>query len=259
MITIISKNPCYKKEKPLILSMNKIYLKLWIIIPILLTAFLLYSHYKDTKEIKDNAAVDILGVEEQDIDQEDLLIEEVPKEEEKENQVYAVGIPYYWKSGINTEIEDPLEGYVPSIKTFREYYETKNSILLGVSEADREDILKENIILEKGTYIFSDGIKNVSSYFKWDTENCIEMYSTEVESNTFICDNWVNWLGKPLEEKTYVLTRCNINNKEGYCVFEDYLKEYYNLKTTAETRCYGQQNTEYICNYSEYTEIVEYN
>jgi hypothetical protein len=239
--------------------MNKIHLKLWIIIPLLLTGFLLYSRYKTQKRIEENAQMEVLGVEEQNIKEDEIVIEETPKEEITDSGEYEVGIPYYWKSGINVEEEDPLKGYIPNIKSFRNYYETKNSILLGISERETKQILKESIILEEGNYIFSNGIRNTSEYFKWDSESCTEFFYIDVASDVFICDNWVNWLGEPLKEKTYVLTRCNINDKSGYCIFEDYLKEYYNLKTTGETRCFDSDDTEYICEYSEYKNLVEFN
>lgn len=238
--------------------MNKIHLKLWVIIPLLLTGFLVYSNYKTQKQIEENAQMEVLGVEEQEITEDELLIEETPNEENPDIGVYEVAIPYYWKSGINIEEEDPLNGYVPNIKSFRNYYETKNSILFGISKIETEEILKESIILTDDNYIFSNGIRNASEYFKWDNDSCTEFYYTDVASEVFICDNWVNWLGKSIEEKTYVLTRCNINSKSGYCVFEDYLKEYYNLKTTGENRCFDSDDTEYICEYSDYKNLVEF-
>jgi hypothetical protein len=238
--------------------MNKIYLKLWIITPLLLISFLVYSHYKDKKAIEENAAVEVLGIEEQNIDESDLIIEKSPQETTS-NEIYKVGIPYYWKSGINIEEKDPLKGYIPNIKDFRKYFEANWTMLFGTSERNTEEIFTEEVVLDEGKYIYSNSIENASSYFMWDSESCTEMFFTEVGSDVFICKNWVNWLGNPLSEKTFVLTRCNINNKSGYCVFEDYLREYYNMKTISETRCFGTDSTEYICEYSDYTDLVEFN
>jgi hypothetical protein len=216
-----------------------------------------YSHYKSKKEIRENTATEILGVEDQKIDEGDLIIEKTP--EVDVNGVYQVSIPYYWKTGVNIESDDVLEGYIPNIKDFREYFNTKRSILFGSSDRDTEGFVKEGIVLSRGNYIYSNGIENASTYFEWDEDHCSTIFFTEVESNIFICENWVNWLGNKLSEKTFVLTRCNINSIDGYCVFEDYLKTYYDLRTTAETRCFDQDESQYLCEYEDYINLIEFN
>ena len=132
-------------------------------------------------------------------------------------------------------------------------------MLLGISEEEKKETNLDSVVIDNSNYIFSRGIPNSSDYFRWDLNSCSMSYSELLNSNIFLCYNWINWLGVSSEEKTFVLTKCSIDSTEGYCVFEDYIKQYYDSKKLGENRCIGDQKDNYLCNYDDYIKLIEFN
>lgn len=176
------------------------------------------------------------------------------------NTVYkGVSVPKYWKYGVNTESTDYLEGYIPNIRSFKEYWSMTNNTLYGINPYNYVYTLEEIVThVEKGFhYYVTEGIENDTDFFKWDSSVCKEHYSSKLESNIFLCENWINWLGIELKDQGYALVKCNINEKEGLCMFTDYILTYFNTESYGESRCFGENNL--YCEYEKYIKIISLN
>ncbi|HRX43891.1 MAG TPA: hypothetical protein P5059_01415 [Candidatus Dojkabacteria bacterium] len=174
-------------------------------------------------------------------------------------QVKGVLVPKYWKYSINYENPDYLEGYIPNIRDFKEYWNLHNNLLYGINPYDYSYTLDEiSQSIENGAqYHKAEGIENETEYFKWDSSQCKEIFSTRLNSYIFICDNWINWLSIELKDKGFVLVKCNLNQKDGYCIYTDYINTYYTSKNYGESRCFGENNL--YCNYDKYLKIISLN
>lgn len=177
--------------------------------------------------------------------------ESLPSKEE------YVAIPSYWETGIREDEKDYLKGYVPTIREYMEYISNKEVLTLGVKSKSitftNQDLV--NMVNEQN-HIHSKGIENESRFFKWDPEKC-EVFKTSFESSPiFVCESWINWGVTPVD--SFVLTECFLNGKKGFCVFSNYLKSYYENKSSLDTRCASREDTE-LCNFEEYLSLVESN
>jgi hypothetical protein len=239
--------------------MKNWYRKIWVF----LFLFVVLSFFKNTLLGNLNLKEEILGINRYSVE-ENVLGEElvpiksnVPKEEEEEKE--GVYVPYYWKSGNGSGEGEYLKGYIPGMKGFKEYDTTRSSILMGSGRDSVNYTMRKLLDLAReNTLFYSNGIYNESSFFEWSEDSCTKGYSELTTDFIFICDNWVNWLGVPVDEKVFVLVRCNIQGEEGYCMYEDYTKSYYDSKKQGETRCFGENFEEYLCTYAEYIELIRF-
>ncbi len=174
-------------------------------------------------------------------------------------EIKGVSVPKYWKYSLNNETTDYLEGYIPNIRDFKNYWNLHNNLLYGINPYDYSYTIDEaSQYLEKDAqYHKAEGIENETEFFKWDSSQCKEIFSTRLDSYIFLCDNWINWLNIELKDKEFVLVKCNINKKEGYCVYTDYIKTYYTSKNYGESRCFGENNL--YCDYDKYIKIISLN
>ena len=101
-------------------------------------------------------------------------------------------------------------------------------------------------------YHKAEGIENETEFFKWDSSQCKEIFSTRLNSYIFLCDNWINWLNIELKDKGFVLVKCNINRKEVLCIYR-YLKTYFTSKKYGEMMFW--RNNLY-CDYDKYLKII---
>ncbi|MBP5204168.1 hypothetical protein J6Z48_00810 [bacterium] len=238
--------------------MRKSAISLFYIVGIVVISLLLKKYYNT---VKDNPkSTDNINTE-QELFNDDLspiFIEETENNKESSvdsNQVY---VPYFWKYGVNTDKEDYLLGYIPNISTFKAFYKTYNNINYGV--LPHNDYSLENIeeFITKKNIIYSNGIKNSTYYYAWNTSDCKSYKSSNFNETLFVCNNWVNWLGLSLDKKNYVLTKCNIEGTNGYCVFENYIDVYYEINKSSETRCF-EDNDNYYCKLEKYKDLILYN
>ena len=165
------------------------------------------------------------------------------------NETY---VPSYWKYGVNTDSQDYLKGYLPNIRNFKEYWNIYINSLYGTTSSygpfSAEEIF--SYFEENNNYRQVNGIKNESSYFKWNKEDCKTFFSSTLNGNIHICKNWVNWTAININDKDFVLVDCELNKTKGYCIYEDYAKIYYNSKRYGESRCFGE--TDLYCDYEKY-------
>lgn len=196
---------------------------------------------------------------------EERIIEETPKffEVEKEiesrDMVEGVYVPYYWKSGIFAEEKDYLSGYIPSIKEFSEYVETKNSLIYG--NTSKKSVIPDYktalSLLNESNIFLANGIKNQHSYFNWKEGECSVVENSKIGGKIFICDNWVNWLKGVSDDPLFVLTDCRIDNQQGRCLFIDYTREYFGEKKITENRCLTSNAPEF-CDWEKYIKLIKY-
>lgn len=186
------------------------------------------------------------------VDTQNLEVVKVEKSEVSRLQSGKVYVPKHWKYGVNTQSEDYLKGYLPNIRNFKEYWNVHMNILYGSNPFNSnypiEEILSHFEITS--SYYISEGIENDSTFFAWDYNNCKAIYSNLTNSNVFTCFNWVNWIDINIEDKGFVLVECSLDNKKGYCLFEDYTKVYFENKRYGESRCFGE--TDFLCDYEKY-------
>lgn len=173
-----------------------------------------------------------------------------------EGKIY---VPEYWKYGRNIDTNDYLEGYLPNIRSFKEYFELDNNIKYGLNPYTNtyslEDIFNQ---LNKDSIFYNvRGIENESTFFAWDNSKCKSLYSERVNSNIFVCDNWVNWIKLDIEDKEFAFVNCTLGGKVGYCIFEDYVKTYYEINRYGESRCFGE--SELLCDYEKYLNKISIN
>lgn len=239
--------------------MTKWYLKIWPLVLLTVVFVLVKLFIINPQQLKEEVSTRPEDIGEQKIEEEELSIEKAVEESRDKIGIEGVNVPYYWKAGVDTEDRDYLMGYIPSIKEYQEYANLRQSMLIGVSNQEKEEISPSSVIISKDNYIFSNGIPNSSDYFSWDGDSCSISYSDILNSDIFLCYNWINWLGLPLEEKTFVLTKCSIGSTEGYCIFEDYIKTYYDSKKLGENRCIGDLKDNYLCDYDDYIKLIEFN
>jgi hypothetical protein len=159
-----------------------------------------------------------------------------------------IRVPYYWKNGINSETNDYLEGYVPSLNSFQEFfYKRQNRLFNNVKETTEVDLSK--VLSGSQSFTKVSSIIYTGDILGWDSDAC------EKDGNRFICPSWVNWTGLSTEEKSYVMTDCKVEGEKGICIFEDYVVLYYNLKRSTEVRCYS--DTYKFCYEKEYLKLLE--
>ena len=233
--------------------------KIWVF----LSLFVVLSFLKNTLLGNLNLKEEILGINrysvEENIQEEETLPVklDVLGEEDKRNE--GVYVPYYWKNGNGLGEGDYLKGYIPSMKGFKEYNTARNLLLTGMNPDPVQYTVKKLLDLAKeNTIYYSNGIYNESSFFEWEEESCMKGYSELTSDFIFICDNWINWLGIPVNEKVFVLVNCNIGGESGYCMYEDYTKSYYDSKKVAETSCFGENIEDYLCDYTEYIKLIRF-
>jgi len=189
----------------------------------------------------------------EDVGYEELDIKlETVKKDSKNVIGGKVYVPKYWKYGLNIDNYDYLEGYVPNIRNFKEYWNIHTNIQYGYNPTDQKYSLSEifNTFENNDISHTTTGILNESSNFSWNDSNCSNFYSTKINTQLFICDNWVNWTGNLITDKYFVLVKCSIDSKNGYCLFEDYIKAYYNNKRYGESRCFG--DNDFYCSFEDY-------
>jgi hypothetical protein len=239
--------------------MTKWYLKIWPLVLLTMVFVLVKLFIINPQQLKDNVSTRPEDIGEQKVLEEELSIEQAVQESEENIGIEGVTVPYYWKTGVDSEDGDYLMGYIPSIKKYQEYANLRQSMLTGVSNREKEEVSLSSITIGNDNYTLSNGISNSSNYFTWDRDSCSISYSDTLNSDIFLCYNWINWLGLSLEEKTFVLTKCSIDSTEGYCVFEDYIKNYHDSKKLGENRCIGDQRDNYLCDYDDYIKLIEFN
>lgn len=241
--------------------MKKLHLKLWILLPIIfILSLFFYSLFRHREYLFGG----ILGTQSNNI--EEKVVEELSPEPivqdymGKKSGETIVRVPYYWKFGIKNDNTDYLQGYIPSIRNFREYFETHREIYSGNKNLKHplNDTSSSPIKIDS-EYVFSNGIINHSSFFQWDENSCDVVFSQILENNLFLCSNWLNWFNIKSEDKTFVLTECIIEEEVGFCVFQDYLNTYYEMVAFGENRCFGDENSSKFCDYEKYIELIEFN
>ncbi len=176
----------------------------------------------------------------------------------KKHKKEGVSIPSYWKNGIEGEENDYLNGYIPSIKIFQQYISVKDNILFGdIKRVKLFDDYKESVNrLSDSNTILVDGITNENSYFSWSSDNCSVFEKFFNGEDVFVCDNWVNWMKREIEEPMFVLTECQIENKKGKCLFLDYSNVYFLEKSATDTRCMSKEYSD-VCKVESYRELIK--
>ncbi len=189
----------------------------------------------------------------------DMEILKVEEKQPLKSQIGVVYVPQHWKYGVNTQTTEYLEGYVPNIRSFREYWDIHINLMYGINPFTEKFSIEDMLTKFEtdNSFYFSKGIENESSFFEWNSENCSTVYSDTLKSSLFVCDTWVNWIPSDLDSKSFVLTSCSLDKENGYCIFEDYLKLYYESKRYGESRCFGE--SELYCDYEKYLDIVSLN
>lgn len=189
----------------------------------------------------------------------DMEILKVEDKKSLNSQIGIVYVPEHWKYGVNTDTTEYLEGYIPNIRSFREYWDIHLNLMYGINPFKEKYTVED--MLEKfeteNSYYLSKGIENETSFFAWDNENCNTVLSDFLNAPLFICNSWVNWISSDLNSKSFVLTNCSFDNQQGYCIFEDYLKIYYESNRYGESRCFGESDL--YCDYEQYLNIVSLN
>lgn len=230
--------------------------KLLVLLFLFLIIFFLFS---GGKKAYLKAKSSIRGIQEERIIEEDIKFSIVESEKPEEKHPEGVYVPYYWKSGIGTEEKDYLKGYVPSIKDFAEYINTKDVVVYGTtSTTPLLQGYKEALAsLDTSKIVFAEGIKNAHTYFNWDKDNCVIVEDTRLNEKLFVCNNWVNWLKNSDSTPLFVLTDCNIENQHGKCLFLDYTNIYFNMKKMTESRCLSSNRSK-LCDLDEYIKLIKY-
>lgn len=184
---------------------------------------------------------------------------EVPKIESNHLVDGAVYVPDYWKYGKNTQTDDYLQGYVPNIRSFKDYWSIHNNLSYSYNPYNSSYSVEEIFTNFQNTNQIHKtlGIKNESTYFEWDTNECKIFNTTNYNTSLFLCPNWVNWTGIDILEKEYVLVECELEEIKGYCLFEDYVRIYYSTRRYGETRCFGEND--FYCEFTQYLDIVSLN
>lgn len=197
----------------------------------------------------------------EEIVEEDLSNIGVEKKKEvvRKKNNDGVMVPSYWKRGVVGEENDHLKGYVPSIKVFQEYISTKDSLLYGDIKgietfADYKEVLS---LLQGSPTVLVEGIANENRYFDWSDENCSVFEMAFNGEDVFLCNNWVNWMKREVENPVFVLTECKVGNNTGKCVFLDYSSVYLREKTATDTRCISKEYAE-VCEFERYSELIKY-
>ncbi len=219
----------------------------------LITIFL----YSGGKQVFLSIKNSMRGPQEENIIEGDMNIAVAEKEKEKDDTAEGIYVPYYWKVGIPADGNDFLKGYLPSLSQFDSETKTRNAILYpGAKESKqlaRDDI---SSILSSENTIYVKGIVNMNENFAWKEDSCSSVYSEEFGKTLFFCDFWLNWNSFNPENNHFSLTECRINNIDGYCVFLDYLQEFYNWKKSLDTRCIGDNNSDLKCEFASYKEAI---
>jgi hypothetical protein len=220
---------------------------------------LLFFIFTGTKQIFVGAKSFFSKYKEEIVEEDMSNIAIQKKKIEKKKKVEGIMVPRYWKNGVQAEENDYLKGYVPSIREFQKYISIKDNILYGSVEGvemfpDRKHLLS---VLTKANTIFVEGMANENSYFDWSDENCSVFENGFEGEKIFVCDNWVNWMKRKIDEPFFVLTDCRIGNEIGKCVFLDYTNVYFLEKKIEETRCMSKEYAE-VCKVENYREKIRY-
>lgn len=187
---------------------------------------------------------------------------EIVKVQEKKTTPFISGeiyVPKYWKYGENTNSEDYLEGYIPNIRSFKDYWQIHNNLSYGINPFNYRYNIEEvfNQFETNGIFHKTVGIENESTFFQWNQNECKTYYSNRLNSTVFLCNNWVNWTYLDLINKEYALVECTLEKTKGYCIFEDYIKIYYDSRRYGESRCFGENDL--YCDFDRYLNIISLN
>ncbi|MGI5898191.1 MAG: hypothetical protein ACOX6Q_03480 [Candidatus Dojkabacteria bacterium] len=189
------------------------------------------------------------------------LTPQIVKTENTTPKIYSktkVYVPYHWKDGYtDKDTSDYLKGYIPSISNFRQYYTMYQNLKFGVSKHSEYNLEELTPLLSSSNSYEVKGLLNESVYFDWNIDECKSLYSESLNANIFYCKNWLNWSGIQKDQKDFVFTKCTVSSKDGYCMFEDYVHIYYNLKTKSEVRCFGTVTDDYLCSFDDYLSLIK--
>lgn len=182
-----------------------------------------------------------------------------PKEKERfATNDTEIFVPSYWKSGYTErDTSDYLKGYIPSISWFKRHFTTYQDMKFGVSKVNEYNVEEITPLIQRENIFKSKGMLNESVFFGWNSEECKSSYSEVLDNDVYYCKNWLNWLGGQKEQKSYVFTDCKVYGKSGYCVFEDYVRVYYDLNMSSEVRCFGSTSDDYLCNFDNYLSLIK--
>lgn len=214
------------------------------------------------KYIKDRNPKSTLGSKnEQKVFKEEIspsvLLEE--KEEVKKSTGNTkIFVPSYWKNGyIQKDFSDYLKGYIPNISWFKKYFTTYQEVKFGVAPNNSYDVKEIVPFVHKENIFKSKGMLNESSFFGWKDDECSTSYSDILGKDIYYCSNWLNWLGVQKDRKNFVFTDCTVFGRNGYCVFEDYVRVYYDLNMSSEVRCFGSTSGDYLCDFDSYLSLIK--
>lgn len=202
----------------------------------------------------------IRGLPEEKIIEDDVAVFLVEEEKINLDTTGEVNIPFYWKAGLPEESRDYLDGYIPSVNEFVNYITTKDSILYSKTQKGKtfENYKDVYHLLNNKNILFSKGITNTHPYFEWKESECATMRSEELNETLFLCEKWVNWMGRYVNEPYFVLTKCNIKGVTGQCVFLDFVSVFFNEKQQVENRCIAFESSKY-CSLEEYLDLIKNN
>jgi len=230
--------------------------KIFVLFLLLISFFLLYKGFKSTLVGADFFKTQI---------SEEILEEKGAVEEKKIEEVssgpFEINVPAHWKYGKNLDEADFLAGYLPTMKTYSKNTIDTEILLYGteknppLGQYSQKEI--EKLIERDNLFYSANGVRNVSDYYDWSKGKCFEVSGVKKIKKMYLCENWYKWYLGDIKNIVFTYTDCTIDGISSYCLFADYVKDFFDESIERESRCItSSQKKEDLCNVEKYVDSI---
>lgn len=230
--------------------------KIFILFLLLILFFLLYKSFKSTFVGADFFNTQIS----EDVFEEkgEIEMEEI---EEVSSGAFEINVPAHWKYGKNIDKEDFLAGYLPTMKTYSKNTLDTGKLLYGteITPPLAQFGLKEveRLVERDNLFYSSNHVRNESDYYDWSKGKCFEVSEAKKIKKMYICENWYKWYLGDKKNVVFTYTDCTIDGISSYCLFADYVKDFFDESIEKESRCItSSQKKEDLCDVDNYVNLV---
>lgn len=230
--------------------------KIFILFLLLIAFFLLYKGFKSTL-----VGADFFNTQvSEDIIEEDGVVGE-KKIEEVPSASIEINVPAHWKYGKNLDEADFLVGYLPTMKTYSKNTIDTEMLLYGtektlpLAQYTQREI--EKLIERDNLHYSINGVRNESDYYDWSKGKCFEVSGVKKIKKMYLCENWYKWYLGDIKNIVFTYTDCTIDGISSYCLFADYVKDFFDESIERESRCItSSQKKEELCDIEKYVDSI---
>lgn len=230
--------------------------KIFVLFLLLIAFFLLYKGFKSTL-----VGADFFNTQvSEDIIEEDGVVGEKKIEEVPSGSI-EINVPAHWKYGKNLDEADFLVGYLPTMKTYSKNTIDTEMLLYGtektlpLAQYTQREI--EKLIERDNLHYSINGVRNESDYYDWSKGKCFEVNGVKKVKKMYLCENWYKWYLGDIKNIVFTYTDCTIDGISSYCLFADYVKDFFDESIERESRCItSSQKKEELCDIEKYVDSI---